>query len=641
MNFFDRTKKILLDEIERKIKKIKKDIEDNENKLNEAKSEIDELNSIKEQISEDIKRFKEPFKEPFKETLKKTFKKALKKTINNINSNREKINKLEAELNKCKKSITQINQQIKKINVKLNKLSIQMQDLNKKKKKIEEAQTLAELGFESKAEVVKKYKEKLKDTKDYIVIPIPNEIENISDLFNEEKIAKVQINGKTFYTTYSREIATGRINFIHDLENLMAALMIPIKGLEEQDIDSVRSGEIRVNKSALRLKEIVMIIQENSKINVDTENIQKINTNSIGEAIKNFLGDDLTDSDESVNYKIFKGKPDISQDEQEKEKEAIKNCLFENVLNKIAYEHEIKVNEKRYYLQNNDVDDINKKRTSNVINEKNVQTIANDIEKYLNEQDKSSANIDDVYKRLMLEYLRVVPKSKAIYYEEDNKIDLQGEKLSIKLPLPPKNETIAKRYTRPNENIAYKMMILAKLVNKFAHLMKKRNSPNKQLEEQLFTVKLNLIEKVIELSQKDTNIKIMKQFDYNKMLKGIIVEIPGYTMISLHVRNEKKQLRYKTNRLNVFEGKIVKTSDIILPGVNDQLLIKLKELTIEERIQALINLDDTTFYKLAIRMGYTSDTITTQKDKREFIRQMISDKKLDELLEQNSVWRDD
>ena len=40
------------------------------------------------------------------------------------------------------------------------------------------------------------------------------------------------------------------------------------------------------------------------------------------------------------------------------------------------------------------------------------------------------------------------------------------------------------------------------------------------------------------------------------------------------------------------------------------------------------------FYKLAIRMGYTSDRIGSAEDRTKFIKKMTSDKKLDELLKQ-------
>ena len=40
------------------------------------------------------------------------------------------------------------------------------------------------------------------------------------------------------------------------------------------------------------------------------------------------------------------------------------------------------------------------------------------------------------------------------------------------------------------------------------------------------------------------------------------------------------------------------------------------------------------FYKLVLRMGYTSENILSEKDRNKFIKQMISDKKIDELLKE-------
>ena len=279
------------------------------------------------------------------------------------------------------------------------------------------------------------------------------------------------------------------------------------------------------------------------------------------------------------------------------------------------------------------------------LDENKLKTIADNIERRLHQHDKSSLWIDENYKELILEYMRVVPKARIreLYYEEkDINISLITRKkkvsrktICIKPTLPLDGETIAKRYTRPNENIAYKMMILDKLVNRFAHFLIDNNQKI-ELAEQLFKIKLKIIEEVIDLSNIDTNIKIYKMIDHkiDEDIMAIVIDIPGYAMISLHLKNLEPSLEHKFNNLSTFTDEILITPDIILPGVNDQLLSKLKKLSIEERIKTLINLDDTTFYKLAIRMGYTYETIKTQKDKRKFIRQMISDEKLDELIEQ-------
>ena len=60
----------------------------------------------------------------------------------------------------------------------------------------------------------------------------------------------------------------------------------------------------------------------------------------------------------------------------------------------------------------------------------------------------------------------------------------------------------------------------------------------------------------------------------------------------------------------------------------------MKGMSEAERGKLLVDLDAETFYKLAIRMGYTSDRIGSAEDRKNFIKRMTSDKKLDDLLKQ-------
>ena len=54
----------------------------------------------------------------------------------------------------------------------------------------------------------------------------------------------------------------------------------------------------------------------------------------------------------------------------------------------------------------------------------------------------------------------------------------------------------------------------------------------------------------------------------------------------------------------------------------------------KKRYQLLIGLDSNTFYKLVLRMGYNSERITSEEEKREFIKVMISDEKILQLLKE-------
>ena len=105
-------------------------------------------------------------------------------------------------------------------------------------------------------------------------------------------------------------------------------------------------------------------------------------------------------------------------------------------------------------------------------------------------------------------------------------------------------------------------------------------------------------------------------------------------MLALHVINKSNSLTRKANKLEEHTGEILPVATLQIPGVNKELLSEMKKLSEEERGKFLIDLDSTEFYKLAIRMGYTSDKITSEEEKKKFIKKMISDQKLDELLKE-------
>ena len=174
-------------------------------------------------------------------------------------------------------------------------------------------------------------------------------------------------------------------------------------------------------------------------------------------------------------------------------------------------------------------------------------------------------------------------------------------------------------------------MKLANLVNKFAHL----SEENEELQKTLYDVKLDLIERVIDLANDNPKIKLKKQFDENKRVMSVILEIPKYNMIALHIMNKSGSLIRKSNQLEENENDVLQTSTILVPGVNTELLLAMKNMNMEERIQSLIDLDSNTFYKLALRMGYKSENIKSENDKKAFIKDMISDKKISELLKEN------
>ena len=127
------------------------------------------------------------------------------------------------------------------------------------------------------------------------------------------------------------------------------------------------------------------------------------------------------------------------------------------------------------------------------LDESLLMSVTEDIENYLIEDGNNRLKVDLMYKKLLEEYMRVNKKVKAEYYEEeDATVSINDRKISIKPILPAKDETIARRYSRSKEDIVYKTMKLAALVNRFAHL-----TENQELQDMLFEAKLDLIENAI------------------------------------------------------------------------------------------------------------------------------------------------
>lgn len=150
------------------------------------------------------------------------------------------------------------------IQFKLKGLEKQRKTLNKQAEKIKEAKTLKKLGYKNKADAAEKLSI---DTKDYIVIPIPNNIYEISDLFNQEKQIKVEIDGKTFLTTYTNNIAQGYINSIGHATTSNAVIMIPMESLSKENIDNIRDGKISLNQSVMQEKDIFAILPAGRPMN--------------------------------------------------------------------------------------------------------------------------------------------------------------------------------------------------------------------------------------------------------------------------------------------------------------------------------------------------------------------------------------
>ena len=509
-------------------------------------------------------------------------------------------------------------------------------ELLKKREKIEKASDLKEMGYRTKKEAAKDLEIQ---TKDYIIIPIPDEVKKITEMFKGEKSLKIEIDDKKFYTTYPYNIATGRINTAENLQE-NAVLMLPIDRLEPEYLENLRAGKIGINGMALSMKDLKIILPDNRKLDFENIQIEEIeySEGTIRKQVKKFLGQDYTvDPDETGDYKIFNGVKNVSNNEKKAIRKAVIDSIFENIKGDVTHRDSIYVNGKLFFLTPNDEREMQLRPTEGKINDAKLFAMADKIETYLIEDNKNGVKIDELYGQLLLEYLNINKKAKADYYEEpDTNVTINEKKISIKPPLATTNKLIAKKYSRKDEDIAYKTMKLANLVNRFAHI-----AENEELKEELYKVKLDLIEEVIDLCKDNPNISIKKQYDKQKMANSVVMEIPGYNMIALHVVNRSLNLMSKSNKLEENENDIVATPIILNGGVNYELLLMLKNMNIKERMQFLLGLDKNTFYKLVLRMGIIPEMSSDEEKRRKIIEGITSDAKILELLQKDQYEQDD
>ena len=551
----------------------------------------------------------------------------LKKIFMENNELKNKLRQTTREASTKEKEFSSKKEEQYSISKKISILRKKLDELLKKREKVEAANSLKELGYNTKKDAVKDLGIQ---TKDYIIIPIPNEVKQLTEMFEREKLLKIEVNEKCFYTTYQYNVSTGRINNAENLQE-NATLMLPIYELEAKYIESVRSGKIDINQMALNMKGLKMILPADRELDSEGYKIERLpySQGTIGNQVKKFLGQDYTtEPDETGDYKIFKGISNVSNNEKKAIRTATIKSIFENMKGNITHRDSILVNGKLFFLTQNDEKELQLRPTEGNINDAKLFEIADKIETYLIEESRNGLKIDELYGQLLFEYLDINKKAKADYNDElDTNVTLQEKKISIKPPLAPTDKLIAKRYSRKDEDIAYKTMKLANLVNRFAHL-----AENEELKEELYNVKLDLIEEVIDLCKDNPNISIKRQFDKQKMANSVVMEIPGYSMIALHVVNRSLNLMKKSNRLEEYKNDILATPIIQNGGVNAELLLMLKDMSIEEREQFLLGIENNTFYKLALRMGCIPENYSNEENRKQIIEDMFSDETIEELL---------
>lgn len=527
---------------------------------------------------------------------------------------------LQKELKGIEKSIPIHQRNIAELEKQKTEFEKRKKESEQKQKKIKEARNIIDLGYKSTKEIAEKLNI---DIKEYIIVPVPNDVSNFDELFNNEKQLKIEVNGKTFFVNYSNDTIQGKVNYLEDDRNTELVILIPINELKKEDIDNIQLGNVALNRSAINAHGVIAFKEPTREFDFKDNNIEVKNYNDIFSQVKQFLGDDFGYQGVLEKYQLFRNLPDRSPKEEKLKREAIQRGLAEHgYLGK-----NISVNGKPYELSDKDAKIISIMSINEPLDKKTIKRISDRITNFLRgDINGSSTELDKIYGDLLREYFKVKKKAIKEYYDEENTIiKINGKKISIKPSLPSKVEDIVKRYTRKGEDIVYKLMKLAQLVNRFAHL-----ADEEELETVLFQLKDDLIETAIDKSKNKTDIKIRKQFDSFKHLNSVIVEIPGYNMIALHIRNANNSLRNKMKDLDDFNGDVVSSSIIQYPGVNKDLLLTLKKEKFNKRREYIQNLDKKTFYKLIIRMGFKPEDINKSKGK--IINAMVSNENIDKLL---------
>ena len=145
-------------------------------------------------------------------------------------------------------------------------------------------------------------------------------------------------------------------------------------------------------------------------------------------------------------------------------------------------------------------------------------------------------------------------------------------------------------------------------------------------------MKKDLIEKTIEFSRKNPNIKITTRKDERLSATYVAIEIPGYNVIALHIINATYSLRNSLKELKITDIDIPTKSTIMNGGVNEEFLTELLNMPFMERVEIIKGLNIKTFNKLLLRMGYSLDELKNEETKKALIGKIMSDETISDLL---------
>ena len=344
--------------------------------------------------------------------------------------------------------------------------------------------------------------------------------------------------------------------------------------------------------------------------------------------------DEIISQENPLNFK-----EKVSPDDETRE-DIIYKVLGENYNSyKSLTERKIYIDEKTFPAS----EDKFLRAKSEKFNIERIKGISEELQHYLS---TGEGNIDLIYSKILKEYLRTNSKAKPKYNEENyNTINIRGKRSTIKPKLPQDDEQIIKRATRKDEDIAYKIIKIGVLCNKFAHYTQEvlKNMLGENIEgidQILFDLKNNIIKKVIEKSKNNKNISIGINYDVKGT--GIVMDIPYYATIMLHIpEKDKGFVNYLENNLqdycflNYSAGKNINQElnpAIMIDGVNIETFEKLRNIqSISERVGIITSMSNEALHKMLIRLGYTSKDFASREGRTRIIQNICSDEGLDKI----------
>ena len=479
-------------------------------------------------------------------------------------------------------------------------------------------------------------------TEDYMVIPIYDDFFKTDDFFYREKTLHIKVDLLSYDISYQTETVRAAINCnYHFTGNEIGALLIPLRDIDVEDIIRRNlDGTIQLNR--LDIPDSVIIITNTELGDAYKDAIHV--SGSVADGVQQFLEDSfIEEKDKSqIDYYEIVSKARWQETPDEVERN---NAIYTSL--GINYGNYDSISEKEVYVDN-------QRFTVSEVKFKDAQPKEIDIDTLTDILDRITVylsnpkqeNIDDIYGHLLREVLRTNPKAIPKYNKEDyTTLYIGGKRTTIKPQLPQSDEQILNRATRPGEDIAYKLMKAGIVCNKFAHFFadnKKQKAADRvnELISRLYMVKDQIIMTVINLASKNDKISLGKISDSRGT--GIVMDIPYYSTITLHVNEkDKKFIRehiadypYIT-RESLRNLNIESNPAIMIDGVNLKTFQTLRSINNKEsRIAIITSMSTEALHKLLIRLGYTAKDFATRGKREKIIREFCSDEELDRIIKE-------